>query len=95
MRSSLLQQDIGLTTRGGGLFVASLQQSITPAVLLTREHGAAGGEADHLREGMAPRCLLQGSMTGAMAGHESGKGTDFEDDILHVGLRRRGISTSK
>ena len=39
---------------------------------------------------MAPRSLLQGSMTGAMAGHESGKGTDFEDDILHVGLHLRG-----
>ena len=33
-------------------------------------------------------------MTGAMAGHESGKGTDFKDDILHAGLRMRGISTS-
>ena len=34
---------------------------------------------------MEPRFLLQGSMTGAMAGHESGKGTGSED-VLHVGL---------
>ena len=64
-------------------------------MLLISEHGAAGDEAGHLQEGMVPRSLLQESMTAAMAGHESGKGTDFEDDILHVGLRRRGISTSK
>ena len=67
---------------------APLQQSIIPVVLLTREHGAAGDEVDHLQEGMAPRFLLQESMTGAMAGRESGKGTDFED-ILHVVLHLR------